>query len=216
MFIAVEWKLSLFGLRDILPDAFCESFFRETDEQRHSGIDLKVDMKELYAPEGFLNFATFSSPVSYFFFLFRSIHVTVGRKRSGEWNERQTLGWKPFRSVEAESIDWSRHPTVPSIPVRRLCIVYECRLKLRNQNRRRNRRCKSMEEPIVRDRGLRTCVFPIVSSREKPTENSEQRRRHGGQACMSWRGFQLTNVYTYHVRLWSAYCEMRANSWMPH
>lgn len=84
MFIAVEWKLSLFGLRGILPDAFCESFFRETDGQRHSGIDLKVDTKELYAPEGFLNFATKTSPVSYFFFLFRSIHVTVGGKRSGE------------------------------------------------------------------------------------------------------------------------------------
>lgn len=66
MFIAVEWKLSLFGLRGILPDAFCESFFRETDEQRHSGIDLKVDTKELYTPEGFLNFETFSSPVVLF------------------------------------------------------------------------------------------------------------------------------------------------------
>lgn len=163
-------------------------------------------MKELYAPEGFPNFATFSSPVSYFFFLFRSIHVTVGRKRSGEWNERQTLGWQQFRSVEAESIDWSRHSTVPSIPVRRLRTVYECRLKLRNQNRRRNRRCKFMEELIVRDRGLRTCVFPIVSSREKPTENGEQQRRHRRQACVSWRGFQLTNVYTYNVRRWDAYC----------
>lgn len=42
-----------------------------------------------------------------------------------------------------------------------------------------------MEEPIVRDRGLRTCVFPIVSLREKPTENGEQQRRHRGQACVS-------------------------------